>query len=117
MDAALSFGIAVFGALFSRKALSVTTANRSARGVRSAGRLMKEKEDVRRAEEEARRIEADIGALAVEFQEKTAELAERFAPENFPAENFSIKPRRADIFRVEVFIQWEPMLELTSFIQ
>ncbi|MDH3330186.1 MAG: DUF87 domain-containing protein [Desulfobulbaceae bacterium] len=111
MDTALSFGIAVFGALFGRKAISMSTANRSAQGVRSAGRLMKEKEDVRRAEEEAQRIEADIAALAVEFQEMTAELAGRFSPENFPAENFSIKPRRADIFDVKVFIQWEPMLD------
>jgi hypothetical protein len=112
MDTALSFGVAVFGALFGRKALSVTTASRSARGVRSAGRLMKEKEDVRRAEEDVQRLEAEIGALAAELQEKTAELAEQYAPENFPMEDFSIKPRRTDVYDVKVFIQWEPRLEL-----
>ena len=114
VDTALSFGMAVFGALFGRKSLSVSTASRSARGVRSAGRLMKEKEDVRRAEEDVRQIQADIGALAAELQEKSAGLAERYAPENFPVENFSIKPRRADIYNVKVFIQWEPKLDLTE---
>ncbi|MDW7773457.1 MAG: DUF87 domain-containing protein [Desulfobulbaceae bacterium] len=114
MDTALSFGIAVFGALFGRKGISVTDASRSAQGVRNAGRLMKEKEDVRRAEEEAARIEGEIAALAVEFQEKTAELAARFDPENFPAENFSINPRRADVHDIKVCIQWEPVLELAD---
>ncbi len=112
MDTALSFGVAVFGALFGRKALSVSTASRSARGVRSAGRLVKEKEDVRRAEDDARRLEAEIADLAAELQEKTADLAGKYAPENFPVENFSIKPRRADIYDVRVFIQWEPELDL-----
>jgi len=114
VDTALSFGIAVFGALFGRKALSVSTASRSARGVRSAGRLMKEKEDVRRAEEEVERIKTDITALAEEFQEKAAGVAALYAPENYPAETFSIKPRRADIFDLNVYVQWEPVLEFSE---
>jgi len=112
MDTALSVGLAVFGTLFGRKGYSVTNASRSAQGVRNAGRMMKEKEDVRRAEEDARRIEADIAALAVEFQEKAGEFSARFSPENFTEERFFIKPRRADVYNVKVFLQWEPVLAL-----
>jgi hypothetical protein len=114
MDTAVSFGMAVFGALLGRKALSVSTASRSARGVRSAGRLMKEKKDVRRAEEDVQQVETEIGDLAAELQEKTAVLAVQYDPENFPVEEFSIKPRRADIYDVKVFVQWEPKLNLTE---
>jgi hypothetical protein len=112
MDTALSFGVAVFGALFGRRRASVTTASRSAQGMRSAGRVLKEKEDVRRAEEEAARTEAAIAALAEELREKTVAVSERYAPELFGPEKFFIKPRRTDIFDVRVCIQWEPLLEL-----
>lgn len=113
IDTALSFGVAVFGALFGRKSLSVTTASRSAQGMRNAGRVLKEKEDVKRAGDEVARIEDEIAALAQELQGKIAEAADRNAQENFPWETFAIKPRRSDIFEVNVFIQWEPELELS----
>ncbi len=116
VDTALSFGMVVFGALFGRKALSTSTASRSARGVRSAGRLVKEKEDVRRATEESERMEDEIDVLATELQEKIAGLTEQYSHENFTAENFSIKPRRADVYDVKVFIQWEPELDLAKVV-
>lgn len=111
MDTALSFGVAVFGALFGRKAVSVTTASRSAQGVRSAGRMMKEKEDVRRAEDEVKRIEEEIARLAEELQGKIAAAADRYSPAGFGAESFAVKPRRSDIFDVKVYLQWEPVLD------
>jgi hypothetical protein len=112
IDTALSFGIAVFGALFGRKALSVSTASRSAQGMRNAGRVMKEKGDVKRAVEEAERIEAEIAALAQELHGKVEVVSDRNGQENFPLETFSISPRRADIFEVKVCVQWEPKLDL-----
>ena len=117
MDTALSFGVAVVGALFGRKTVSVATASRSAQGVRSAGRLMKEKEDVRRAEEEVKRIESAMAELAEELQTRIAEAADRYAPANYTAESFSIKPRRNDIFDVRVCLQWEPVLDLSAMAQ
>lgn len=116
MDTALSFGVAVIGALFGRKAVSVTTASRSAQGVRSAGRMMKEKEDVRRAEEEVQRIESAIAELAEELQSKIAETADRYSPANYSPEPFAIKPRRNDIFDVKVYLQWEPVLDVTGMV-
>lgn len=113
IDTALSFGVAVFGALFGRKALSVTTASRSAQGMRNAGRVMKEKGDVRRAGEEVERIEGEIAALAQELQGKIEEISDRNGQEDFPLETFTINPRRSDIFDVKVFVQWEPELALS----
>jgi len=112
IDTALSFGIAVFGALFGRKALSVSTASRSAQGMRNAGRMMKEKGDVKRVSEEAERVEGEIAVLAQEFQEKVAEVSDKYGQEKFPLKTFSITPRRSDIFDMKVFVQWEPELDL-----
>lgn len=116
MDTALSFGVAVFGALFGRKAVSVTTASRSAQGMRSAGRLMKEKEEVRRAEEEVLKIEEAIAGLAEEMQAAIAEAADRFSPAGYPVESFALKPRRSDIFDVRVYLQWEPVFDLPAAV-
>lgn len=112
VDTALSFGIAVFGALFGRKALSVTTASRSAQGIRNAGRVLKEKGDVKRVSEEADRIEEEIAVLAQELQGEIAEVSDKNSLENYPLEIFSITPRRADIFEDKVFVQWEPEFDL-----
>ncbi|GAB4342699.1 MAG: ATP-binding protein [Desulfobulbaceae bacterium] len=110
MDTALSFGVAVLGALFGRKAMSVSTATRSARGMRSAGKVLREKEDVRRAEEDLARIEEEITLLSSELQEKIGEISERYRMEKYPLELFSIGPRRSDIFDVRTGIQWDPDL-------
>ena len=114
VDTALSFGVAVLGAFFGRKALSVSTATRSAQGVRSAGRLMKEKGDVRRAEEEIGRVEEEITALATELEGKIADISRRFDPVLYPVERFPITPRRGDIGEVRVWLQWEPVLDLPA---
>ncbi len=111
LDTVLSFGIALFGAVAGRKAISMTTASRSARGVRSAGRVLKEKGDVRAVREEARRLEQETADLGREMQEMLAAVADRFDPVNYPVETFSITPRRSDIFDITVSLQWEPVLD------
>ncbi len=108
VDTALSFGVAIFGALFGRKGASIATANRSARGVRSAGRLIKEKGDVQRAEQEVERNEQALQQLADELQESLGALADRFDPSRYPVESFAITPRRNDIFSVALCLLWEP---------
>ncbi len=108
VDTALSFGVAIFGAFFGRKGLSVTNASRSARGVRSAGRLIKEKGDVQRVEQEIDRIEQDLQALALDLQDALAEISERFDPARYPVETFALTPRRTDIFEVGITLVWEP---------
>lgn len=113
VDTALSFGVAIFGALFGGKGLSVANATRSARGVRSAGRLLKEKGDVQRAEQEIERIEQDLQTLSSELQEKFNGVAERFDPAQYTVETFSITPRRSDIFSVRLYLLWEPNFDLS----
>jgi len=113
VDTALSFGVALFGALFGRKAVSVTSVSRSARGVRSAGRLIKEKGDVARVEQEIERLENELQRLALDLQEEMARIDDRFAPENYPAETFFLTPRRSDIFDVELALVWEPKFDFS----
>jgi len=108
MDTALSFGVAILGALLGRKKLSTTTATRTARGMRNAGRVMKERGDVQRAEEEVARVEEELVLLSNALQERLEQVANRFTPDKFPVEQVILTPRRADVFNINVAVVWEP---------
>ena len=112
VDTALSIGATIFGALFGRKTLSVTNANRTVRSVRSAGRVLKEQGDVQRAEQAITLIEDDLDALALELQEKLAELSEKYKPENYTVETIYITPRHTDIYNLRLRLIWEPVLPM-----
>ncbi|MBE0583489.1 MAG: DUF87 domain-containing protein, partial [Desulfofustis sp.] len=106
-DSLISFGTAILGAVLGRKALSSTTMTRTAGSIRSVGRVAKEKEDVRRAEEAAALIEQEIGQLDAEQQQAIAALADTYDPARIETETISLKPRRADIFEVRGSLMWE----------
>jgi hypothetical protein len=106
-DSLVSFGVAVVGAFFGRKAMSAANIGRAATGVRSVGRVVKEKSDVKRAEEEIAEIRQAMEQLSVEIEEKATELAGDFCAENYEIETFAINPRRSDIFDVRMVLLWE----------
>ncbi|MGI9536289.1 MAG: ATP-binding protein [Desulfocapsaceae bacterium] len=106
-DTILSFGTAVLGAFLGRKAVSSTTMTRTASGIRKAGRIGKEKDDVRRAEELAAQLEQNLEELENEQARTLEELAESYDPAGVETETFAIKPRRSDIFDVRVCLLWE----------
>ena len=113
-DTMLSFGAAVVGAFFGRKALSASTVTKAARGIRNVGRISKEKQDVRRAQDIVDGIQEDLENLAVEIEEKVSDIDEKFDVDNFEIEEFAIKPRRSDIFDVRMALLWEMVPELPS---
>jgi hypothetical protein len=110
LDAAVSIGVAVFGALFGRKPLSVSSASRAGQGVRSAGRVAKERGDVERARQEVQRLQAEFDRVNGELQDKLAQVRADHATDRFPCQEFQLKPRRQDITGVELAVLWEPKL-------
>lgn len=106
-DSLVSFGAAVVGAFFGRKTFSSSTIGRAASGVRSAGRLVQAKNDVRRAEEEVVALRAELDGLVVEIERQAGELAAEFSTDRYAIETFAITPRRSDIFDVRIVLLWE----------
>lgn len=106
-DTVLSFGAALLGAFFGRKAASVSNISRASTGIKNVGRLAREKNQVKRAEENLLRLEAEIEELALEIEAKTSHIAEKYEIDNFKVETFSLKPRRSDVFDLDLYILWE----------
>lgn len=110
-DTVITFGAAVIGAFFGRKALSASTVSKAATGMRSAGRVVKEKGDVQRAEVQVQELQQELNSLAAEIEQKILTLADSFNPENFAIETFAVKPRRSDVFNVRLALLWEMVPE------
>ncbi len=106
-DSLISFGVAVVGAFFGRKAFSAANIGKAATGMRSVGRVAKEKSDVKRAEQDVEEIQNDLQELAVEIEEQVTKMSDSFTAENYEIETFTIKPRRSDIFDVRMVLLWE----------
>lgn len=105
-DTIISFGTAVLGAFLGRKAVSSSTMTRTASSIRKAGRIGKEKDDVRRAEEVIAGLELEIEELETEQNDELEKLADSYDVSRVNIETFSIKPRRTDIFDVEICLLW-----------
>jgi len=106
-DSLISFGIAAVGAFFGRKVLSAGNIGKAATGMRSVGRVAKERGDVTRAEELVLDLQQERDELSVEIEENIIELAETFSIDSYEVEKFSIKPRRSDIFNIHMMLLWE----------
>ncbi len=110
-DTLVSFGAAVVGAFFGRKTFSSSTIGRAASGVRSAGRVVTARNDVRRVEEEVAMLRQELDGLAVEIEGQASRLAAEFAPERYEIETLAITPRRSDIFDIRIVLLWEMVVE------
>ena len=104
----ISVGTTVLGALLGRKAVSVGTAGRAGTTLRRASKIKKEKEDVARAEADARKVAQDLEAMELEFQEETEAVRVKFEEGNFEIEAAPLRPRKSDIEVDPVQLAWTP---------
>ncbi|MBW1635013.1 MAG: ATP-binding protein [Deltaproteobacteria bacterium] len=106
-DSLISFGAAVVGAFFGRKAFSASNIGKAVTGVRGVSRVAKEQSDVTRAEEKVQVLQQELDELSMEIEEKINTMTESFDIDTHEAETFAIKPRRSDIFDVRLMLLWE----------
>ena len=108
MEAVLSVGASLMGALFGRKTLSTTNVNRMASAARTAARTMKESKDVTLAEEGIEAVQQRIAALNEEFQTEVERLEAQPDASAVPLETVSIKPKKTQIAVQKVLLAWAP---------
>ncbi|MBM0104284.1 hypothetical protein JM946_05980 [Steroidobacter sp. S1-65] len=108
MQAAISVGTSILGALLGRKAISVGNAQRIGSAARSAGRLGKENSDVTRAEENREVLQQRLADLQAELESEVTRLRADLDPANVPIEQISLKPRKTDIDIRTLALLWVP---------
>ena len=75
VQAAISVGASILGAFLGRKTISATNIGRATTAIRSAGRVMKESEDVGQAEENVAALQQQLGDLEAQFKSESDALS------------------------------------------
>lgn len=94
-------GISVLGALFGK-----TSITKIGRAVNKGGKILKERDEMSRAEARVADIMDDLEALEIELENKIDQLDERYAIERYEITALKIKPRKTDIHIENCAIVW-----------
>jgi hypothetical protein len=107
LQAAVSIGATLFGALFGRKAISTGTLGRATTAARGMGRTMKEAGDVQRASESVEAVREQIKQVDNRLREETQAIVETF--DRPPAlERVTLLPKRGQVSVQLVALGWDP---------
>jgi len=102
----VSVGATVLGALFGRKAVSLSTLGRATTAARGVGRSVKETEDVGRAQQHRQEAERELKALEAELADEIAALSTSSA--EVALDTIEIKPKRGAVDVRLVALAWKP---------
>ena len=108
VQAAISVGASILGAFLGRKTISATNIGRATTAIKSAGRIMKESQDVGYAEENVAALQQQLADLEAQFKAESDALSAATDPLSEKLEAVSIKPAKANIAVKLVALAWTP---------
>jgi len=108
VQAAISVGASILGAFLGRKTISATNIGRATTAIRSAGRVMKESQDVGLAEENVAALQQQLADLEAQFKTESETLAAATDPLNEKLDTILIRPSKANIAVKLVALAWTP---------
>ena len=108
VQAAFSVGASILGAFLGRKTISATNIGRAATAIRSAGRVLKETQDVGQAEDNVAALQQQLVDLESQFKSESDALAAAIDPLTERLESLSIKPGKSNIAVKLVVLAWTP---------
>jgi hypothetical protein len=108
MQTAISVGATVLGALFGRRVMSTGTVGRATTAMRGAGRIAREKDDVKRALENLEALQQQLADLQEEFDTQVENLHDEVSADLMTIETFDVRPRKSDTIIQTVAVVWTP---------
>ena len=108
LQAAISVGASILGAFLGRKTISATNIGRATTAVRSAGRVIKESQDVGQAEETLVVLQQQLADLETQFQSESGLLAASADPLSERLERLTLRPAKANISVKLLALVWAP---------
>jgi len=114
LQAAISVGASVLGALLGRKLTSARSVGRATTAARGMGRAADQREDVARAEAELAELERKRAALEAELEERLAALQEAHREEALELKTLPVAPRKSDLAPEGFALVWRPASEGTA---
>lgn len=113
LQAAVSLGSTVLGALLGRKAVSMSTVGRATTTARGVGRAARQKGDIDRARRDLAALQEQLQGLEQQFQADAGRLQDLDVASVDIVEK-EVRPRKADITVSRVGLAWRPYWVDTS---
>ncbi|MCX5721706.1 MAG: ATP-binding protein [Nitrospirae bacterium] len=108
LQAAISVGATILGAVMGRKTISASTIGKATTAIRGAGRAIKESQDVGQAEENREALQQQLSDLEAQFKTETDALIASIDPLTEKLEIVSLKPTKSNIAVKLVALAWVP---------
>jgi hypothetical protein len=108
LQAAISVGATILGAVLGRKAVSAGNVGRATTAARSAGRVLKERQDVGRARETLEAVAHQRETLEAALAGELAKLEAGGDPLTAPLDVVTIRPKKSDVAVRLVALAWAP---------
>ncbi len=108
IQAVLTLGSSILGAIFGRKTASVANVGRASTSMRSAGQAMQQRGDVARAEEDLQSIEDEFHKLEEEVESAVNDIKDEFASAEHNIEKFTVRPKKSDLNVSKIGLVWTP---------
>ncbi len=108
MDAAVSTGAAILGALFGRKSMSATSVSKIGTAVKSTTRAFQSGEGITQAQETLQSVEAQLEKLQLELEQEIEKISESFNLQDEKLEEVQIRPTSTNITIHFVGLAWYP---------
>lgn len=107
---AITIGTSLLGALFGNNLFSKTNATKLGSGVKSASGVLKEKRDVAMVESQINELLLEQEVLQEKLTKELNQAKASFSIANFPNKTQKIKPRRVDVYDLNLSIAWKEIL-------
>ncbi len=108
VQAVISVGASILGAFLGRKTISASNIGRTTAAIRSAGRVIKESQDVGAAEENVAALQQQLADLEAQFTSERDALAAATDPLHETLETISVRPTKSNIAVKLVALVWAP---------
>jgi hypothetical protein len=107
MEAAVSAGSAILGALFGKKALTATSISKVGTAVSRTSRAMKSGQEINQAQDTLESVKVLINDLELELKEQTDRISRDYELSNEPLETVAINPSTGEIAVRFVGLAWK----------
>jgi cytosine/adenosine deaminase-related metal-dependent hydrolase len=108
LQAAISIGTTLIGAFLDRKAVTASTLGHATTAVRGAGRVLKERQDVGRAQETVEALQQQLADLDEAFKADAEKLGSSGDLLAEPLETLSVRPSKQNVTVKLVALAWVP---------
>lgn len=108
LDAIIGAGTAIFSAFLSRKKVSATNSRRLGSALRKAQGAFAERDDVGLAKQNVEAIQADIDALAAQFEKEQQAIASHYDAGKTAVETLQIYPKASGVEVIAFGLAWQP---------